>query len=198
MTTLILVRHGETDWNAARRIQGSTDIRLNANGRAQARDAAAALRVLVGESAAMLVASDLSRAAETARIIGEELGLGEPVSYAGLRERHYGTAEGLTDTEYIARFGSWDRDEIAGAEPRPQLRRRALAAVRTVVADARRRHAPADVPVIAVSHGALIGELIRHASGDSLPLPGTRIANGSAHTFQVSRDHLRLLEVTRA
>jgi len=77
VTTLILVRHGETDWNRDRRIQGSTDIPLNDTGREQARDAAAGLRETL-ELPTFMAASDLSRARETAEILAGELDLAAP------------------------------------------------------------------------------------------------------------------------
>lgn len=194
MTTLLLVRHGETEWNAARRIQGSTDIPLNEVGRAQARETAAALVERLRGTTPALVSSDLSRARETAQIIGAALGLPEPVLYPQLRERAYGVAEGMTDTEYHAAFGEFNRDNVPDAETNAHLRARAVSAVRRIVRDARRSHAPSDVPVIAVAHGGLIAQLIRHASGGQLPLPGERIANASTHTFLVERDRLAVVE----
>lgn len=196
MTTLLLVRHGETDWNAARRIQGSTDIPLNDTGRAQARETAAQLTARFAGIRPLVVASDLSRARETAEIIAAALGVEAPRTYVPLRERAYGVAEGLTIEEFRTRFGAWDGNNVPGAETPPHLRRRAVAAVRRVVRDARRLHAPHDVPVIAVSHGALISQLIRHASGGDLPLPGERLANASTHEFRVERHHLSVLSYT--
>lgn len=193
MTTLLLVRHGETDWNATRRIQGSSDIPLNETGRAQARETAAALAEQFAGEHPLVVSSDLSRARETAEIIAGALGVDTPRTYPDLRERAYGEAEGMTDTEVIARYGGWHHADIPGAEISPLLRARGLAAVRRVVRDARRLHAPRDVPVIAVAHGGIIAELIRHASGESLPLPGERLANASTHTFLVERDRLGML-----
>ncbi len=190
MTTLLLVRHGETDWNAARRIQGSTDIPLNETGRAQARATAEVLAERFADAAPIVVSSDLSRARETAEIIAAALGVPGPQTYPQLRERAYGVAEGLTIDEYHERFGAWDRENVPDAETSAHLRRRAVGAVRTVVRDARRRHAPRDVPVIAVAHGALISQFIRHASGDALPLPGERLANASIHEFVVARHHV--------
>lgn len=193
MTTLYLVRHGETDWNAARRIQGSTDIPLNETGRAQARAAAAALVEQFAGTHPRVVSSDLSRARETAEIIADALGAPAPALYPDLRERAYGVAEGMTDVEYIDRFGAWDRENVPEAESTADLRARALRTVRRIVGDARRAHAPSDVPVIAVAHGALIGQLIRHASADELPLAGERLANASTHSFLVERDRLSVL-----
>ena len=72
MTSLYLVRHGETDWNRQGLSQGSVDIPLNELGLAQAREAAQKLR---GRGIASIVASPLSRARVTAEIVGEVLGL---------------------------------------------------------------------------------------------------------------------------
>ncbi|WP_336633161.1 MULTISPECIES: histidine phosphatase family protein [unclassified Microbacterium] len=193
MTTLLLVRHGETDWNAARRIQGSTDIPLNETGRAQARETAALLTARFAGERPVVVSSDLSRARETASIVAAALGVDEPHTYPGLRERAYGQAEGLTDTEYRELYGDFGQDNVPDAETNGHLRTRAVSAVRRVVREARRLHAPVDVPVIAVTHGGLIGQLIRHASGDTLPLAGERLANASVHEFRVERDRIGLL-----
>lgn len=196
MTLLTLVRHGETDWNRDHRIQGSTDVPLNDTGRAQARVAAATLRARLLTSAAVapiVVSSDLSRARETAQIIASELGLPAPLQYAGLRERAYGEAEGVPAAEFIRRWGDWHSAEIPGAEPWPHLRERGLRALAAVVRDARRATAPAAASVIAVTHGAMIRELIRHATGGELPPLGERLPNGSAYTMLYERERLRLV-----
>lgn len=192
MTLLTLVRHGETDWNRERRIQGSTDIPLNDTGRAQARAAAATL------SGQIVVASDLSRARETAEIIAVELGLAAPRLYAGLRERSYGDAEGVEAADFIREWGDWHSAEIPGAEPWPHLRVRALRTLAAVVRDARRATAPAAASVIIVTHGALIRELIRHATGGELPPIGQRLPNGSAYTMLYERERLQLISYAEA
>ena len=192
MTLLTLVRHGETDWNRDRRIQGSTDIPLNETGRAQAKAAAAGLR---GD---IIVASDLSRARETAEIIAAELELPAPRLYPGLRERAYGDAEGVDAADFIRRWGDWRTAEVPGAEPWPHLRERGLRALAQVVRDARSVTAPAAASVIVVTHGALIRELIRHATGGELPPTGERLPNGSAYTMLYERERLRLLSYAGA
>lgn len=99
-TRICVVRHGETEWNAERRIQGQIDIGLNATGQRQAQ---AAGRWLKTAGIAALYASDLRRAWDTALAIGGALGL-QPVATPELRERRYGVFEGLTYTEAAARF----------------------------------------------------------------------------------------------
>jgi broad specificity phosphatase PhoE len=97
--TLYVVRHGETDWNAAQKLQGQTDIPLNDKGRGQAARNGAALRpVLAAYPDLDFVASPLSRAAETMEIVRGGLGLA-PKGYAlddRLKEIKFGTSEGST------------------------------------------------------------------------------------------------------
>jgi probable phosphoglycerate mutase len=97
---LYLARHGRTAWNFERRFQGATDIPLDDVGRAQARELADALR---GRFDTVL-ASDLSRARETAQIIATALGLELIALDPDLRERGYGKFEGLTGEECAAQY----------------------------------------------------------------------------------------------
>jgi probable phosphoglycerate mutase len=92
LTTFALVRHGQTDWNAQRRLQGSTDIPLNDVGRGQAREAVAALS---GYGWDAIVSSPLSRAAETAGLIAHGLGMRVARHIPELTERSFGPAEGM-------------------------------------------------------------------------------------------------------
>jgi broad specificity phosphatase PhoE len=194
VTALILIRHGETDWNRDRRIQGATDIPLNDTGREQARATAALLRDRLDSSVpASIVSSDLARARETAEIIAGELGLAAPRAYRGLRERAYGEAEGVGLDEFRERWGDSYTAEVPGAEPWAELRTRGIAALGRAVRDHRRATAPAASSLIVVSHGALIREMIRHATADELPPAGERLLNGSAHDFVYEREHLRLV-----
>ena len=104
--TLYFVRHGETDWNRARRYQGQRDIPLNDTGRSQASRNGRVLAELLGPGAATLdyVASPLMRARETMEIMRRELML-PPTGYRTddrLRELHYGHWEGLLSEELPA------------------------------------------------------------------------------------------------
>lgn len=99
-TRICLVRHGETEWNAERRIQGQIDIGLNATG---LRQAAAAGRWLKAAGIVALYSSDLKRAWTTALALGEALSL-QPIAVPEMRERRYGVFEGLTYAEAQARY----------------------------------------------------------------------------------------------
>ena len=91
-TRVIAVRHGETAWNVATRIQGQLDIGLNDTGREQALRVAAAL---AREGLDAVYASDLARARDTGAAIARAAGLALQTD-AGLRERSFGQFEGLT------------------------------------------------------------------------------------------------------
>ena len=103
MTRFFLVRHGETEWNRERRIQGVSDIPLNDTGRAQA---AALGDILVGHNFDLIVSSPLSRADETARIIAQRLGMPAPITVPDLIERNYGEAEGSSGADLDLRYRS--------------------------------------------------------------------------------------------
>ena len=100
VTRICLVRHGETEWNAARRIQGQIDIGLNETGE---RQAAAAGRWLRQAAISALYSSDLKRAWTTALAIGGALNL-VPRPAPEMRERRYGVFEGLTYDEARHRY----------------------------------------------------------------------------------------------
>src|SRR5205807_6477394 len=114
MTTLLLVRHGETDWNRDGRWQGHSDTRLNERGREQARELAGQI-----DGVDVIYSSDLARARETAEILAAELGIEVHVDQR-LRERGFGAWEGLTSTEIEDRDAEshrrWRAGEGYGAE----------------------------------------------------------------------------------
>ncbi|GAA2171227.1 hypothetical protein GCM10009846_04430 [Agrococcus versicolor] len=140
---IALVRHGQTDWNLDLRMQGTSDIPLNDTGRAQALEAAV---LLADDRWDAIVSSTLSRAAVTADIIAERLGMEVLERDPRLVERAYGEVEGLTKAEATERFGTaWPGEESYEA-----LQRRAVAAVDAVA----ERHA-VDHLVI-VTHGTFI------------------------------------------
>jgi len=171
-TLLYLVRHGETDWNAARRIQGSTDIPLNDTGRAQA---AATASLLARRRFDAVVASPLSRAFETGAIVADRLGLDAPSTYAGLAERSYGEAEGLTDAEVQERY---PHDDVPGRESRSAL----LARVTETLGEIAVRFDAGTVVV--ATHGAVIRSVVNAASPGTADRHSTPIRNCSVHSFR--------------
>ncbi|MCM6760801.1 histidine phosphatase family protein [Rathayibacter sp. ZW T2_19] len=185
MTQLTLVRHGQTDWNAARRIQGASDIPLNDTGRSQAR---AAARILGERSWDAVVSSPLQRAHETGAIIARGLGLPEPVVVPGLAERAYGEAEGMTGDDLRALFpGGIEGARIPGCETRSEVVARATEALLEVA-----ERFP-DQRVIVATHGAVIGSLLRSLSEDALPPQGITVGNGSRHDFAIVDGALRIV-----
>lgn len=137
MTRLLLWRHGRTTWNATDRVQGQSDVELDETGVTQARLAAPLLAALRPD---LIVSSDLRRAADTAAALAALTGL-EISHDARLRERHFGSWQGLTMGEIAERFPDDHRRSRAGEpvtdltiEPVEALRTRVTAALRDVVA----------------------------------------------------------------
>ncbi len=165
--TLCLVRHGETPWNAERRLQGHLDIELNANGLAQAQHTA---RTLAGTRFAAIYSSDLQRARQTAEAIAHRCELPVHID-PRLRERHYGAFQGLTYEEaesrypeayacFKARVGEFpfpgDGESLTGFAARIRTALDAIAA----------RHAGAQVLV--VTHGGVLDIAHRLATGKAI------------------------------
>jgi broad specificity phosphatase PhoE len=152
VTLLVLWRHGQTAWNAERRIQGQTDIELTDVGLEQARLAAPRLAAL---KPTVLISSDLKRASRTQAALAGLVHL--PVTYdQRLRERSFGDWEGLTHPEITARwpesFARWRHGEPvddAAVEEVDTLSKRMLTVLQETV-DA----APPGAVIVAATHGA--------------------------------------------
>jgi probable phosphoglycerate mutase len=170
MTELILIRHGETDWNRELRFQGHVDVSLNATGLEQARRLAARM---AGEKAAALYASDLLRARQTAQPIGARLEL-NPLTEAGLREQSFGRVDGMRVDDIKAQhpdaWEGWLRFEEDYAMPEGESTRqfhaRVMDAVQRVVAG------HPDQTVVVVTHGGVLDMIYRTAR--ALGLNGPR------------------------
>ncbi len=191
-TRIVAIRHGETDWNVGARIQGHTDIGLNATGRWQARRTAQAL---ADEPFAAVYASDLARAADTAAALADAVGA-DVQRHPGLRERAFGVFEGLAFTELEQRWPDevrrWrQRDPDFGPEGGETLRAFYARAVATVL-ELAARHPGEQIAV--VSHGGVLDCLYRAATRIELQAPRTwQVLNAGINRLLHSADALTLV-----
>lgn len=189
MTRFLLVRHGQSEWNAAGRWQGQADVALTDLGRRQAVVAAGA----VGPVDA-IVSSDLRRASETAQLMAAELGIDTIHTDSNLRERDAGEWSGLTRAEiHRAWPGSLPDDPSARITvpangPRPpswedddRLLARATAALRRWASALGQRN------VLVVTHGGVVYALEGH-----LGEPAGRLANLDGRWLEVNDDRCTL------
>ncbi len=186
-TTVLLIRHGQTDWNVERRWQGHYDAPLNAVGREQARRLARRLAVWPIEA---IYSSALQRAAETARILARAVGV-TPVLDPAWRELHVGVFEGHTREEIRERFPEAWAQMTHGFVEAPQGES---------VAELGRRVAPRFEELLAghsgqmiaiVSHGATLRSLLGHVLGlDGGQLPRLVLAGNTGLSIVEARPPL--------
>lgn len=157
MNRLLVVRHGQTEWNIAGRIQGSTDIDLDETGKAQAEEAAPELALY---EPARIISSDLRRAVDTARPVADITGV-EIELDKRLRERAYGPWEGLTQHEIAEQFPEdhrrWRAQEPlqhSEIETWAELHRRTADAVRDIV------ESEVEGTAIVVCHGGSARQIV--------------------------------------
>jgi broad specificity phosphatase PhoE len=191
LTLVYLVRHGETVWNAARRVQGHTNSALSDRGRQQAHAVAARLGCLPIQA---IYSSDLTRALDTAAPIAATLGLGI-VPTAELREKSYGQWEGMTEDEIRAADpAGWHRYHverqldyaIPGGETWPKVQTRIVGALHHILAD----HPKPEDAVLLVGHGGSL----RAAILDALQAPLStllrlRLDNASVSLLEYRSGH---------
>ena len=170
-TILGLLRHGQTDWNIDLRLQGSTDIPLNETGKAQAMSAALHLH---REDWDVIIASPLSRAKDTAEIVGAMLDM-PVVVVPELIERSFGTAEGMDHASWRNLYES--HETIEGLESLEDLRARTLLLLDLI------KNEYAAQRVLAVSHGAFIRKVLTIITNGELPREGERLGNASLNKF---------------
>lgn len=198
-TTVLLIRHGETGWNAERRLQGHLDIALNAEGE---RQAAALGRALAREHIDLVISSDLARARQTAEAIVQARG--EPFERVRrdpkLRERCYGGFEGLLYSEIAARFplefAAWQARNVDAELPPGencgetfrQFFDRALTAILGHAAE----HPGKTLALVA--HGGVLECAYRAALGLPLETPRDfKVHNASVNRFVAEQGRLRLV-----
>lgn len=201
VTDILLIRHGETAWNAVRKLQGHLDITLNAEGRRQAKALAAALQ---SEKLDAIISSDLQRATQTAGEIGRLQGLTPRIDPA-LRERCFGDFEGRLYSElpeiYPEAYAHWRaRDPDFHFPAKADDANNCGESIREFhqrVIDAIRYHAEqhADKKIALVAHGGVLECAYREAMG--LPLHAERtitIYNASINRFRFFNGRLELIQ----
>jgi len=185
MTELILVRHGETDWNRELRFQGQIDVPLNETGFEQARRVAGRL---ADESVQCLFSSDLLRTRQTAHPPSLRLGL-EPVTDPALREQAFGIVDGMRSDDIEKQFPQeWERwlrfdgdFAFAGGESTRLFHARVMGALQRLGSTRTGQR------IVVVTHGGVLDMVYRSAMG--LPLSGPR--QGAIPNGGISRVRLR-------
>jgi len=192
MTELILVRHGETDWNRELRFQGQIDVPLNATGFEQARRVA---ERLAGEPVQQLVSSDLLRTRQTAQAPSERLGLATAHD-AGLREQGFGAVDGMRvediQQEFPQEWARWTLFDaeyaFEGGESTRVFHARVMAALQRLT------QAHVAQRLLVVTHGGVLDMVYRSAMGLSLSGPRQSvIPNGGISRVRMSGDTVEIV-----
>lgn len=195
MTSIILIRHGETAWNAERRLQGHTDIALNTEGQRQAEALAEAL---AGERFDAIAASDLQRAHQTADAVARHHGLAVTRDER-LRERCYGAFEGLLYADIARQYpDEWEAWQARDVDSVPPAGERAAESFRAfyersigAILDWAARHPGKSLALVA--HGGVLECAYRAAHGMVLESPRSfPIRNASINRFRVENGKLVL------
>ncbi len=192
MTELILIRHGETDWNLQHRFQGQIDVPLNERGLAQARRLA---QRLADEAIDAMACSDLQRARQTASPAARQLRL-DPEHLPALREQGFGVLEGLALPEILERhpreWENWRRHDpdyaLPGGENVRDFHARVVGAVHALAARYPGRR------LAVVTHGGALDMVYRTAMG--IPLAGPRacpIPNAGLNRLRVRGDRIEII-----
>jgi 2,3-bisphosphoglycerate-dependent phosphoglycerate mutase len=192
MTELILLRHGETDWNRELRFQGHVDVGLNAIGLEQARRLAGRL---AGERADRIYASDLTRAQQTAQPVARQLGM-DSITDRALREQSFGEVDGMRvqdiQQQHPEVWAAWllfhEDYAMPGGESTRQFHARVMDAVNRLVAAHRGE------TLVVVTHGGVLDMIYRTAR--SLGLSGPRqsdIPNAGLNRVRVGDGTVEIL-----
>lgn len=176
MTIVCLIRHGETDWNAQGKIQGKTDIPLNAAGIEQAQQCGAYLSASDWD---LIITSPLQRARRTAEIINETLDL-PLVEMEEFAEKHFGDAEGLTFEERALTFP----DRLYPNQEDNDFFHERLAAGLKIIHD---RYP--NKRVLLVSHGGVINAILAKLSAGEIGSGKTRLLNACLSHIQFDQNH---------
>ncbi|MET3696204.1 uncharacterized phosphatase [Bacillus oleivorans] len=167
MTKICLVRHGETDWNAVRRIQGREDIPLNDKGKKQAEECGHYLKDFYFD---VIISSPMVRARQTADLINNQVGLPAIIEMADFMERDYGLVSGMTIEEKKKKFLNQEHPSVESWEA---LSQRVMKGIDTI------HEIYKGQSVLLVVHGGVINAILGSISNEELGHGKTKIMNGS-------------------
>lgn len=189
-TTIYLIRHGETEWNASMRLQGQLDVPLNERGLQQA--------ARVGQRMAdwrldIIYSSDLQRAFVTAEHIARHHGL-EVLTHLGLRERGYGSLEGKTreEIEAITQGPFRIDNDVADVEPVASFQERVVRALHEIA----QQHLGRNIAIVA--HGGTIRAMVAGVQNRSMAEKRLYIRNTSITTLEYEPPRWTVVEVNDA
>jgi probable phosphoglycerate mutase len=196
MTEILLIRHGETPWNAIKRLQGHLDIPLNAQGTQQAKALAWSLQ---NEKLDAIISSDLQRAVQTAGEIARLQGISTRID-AGLRERCYGGFEGQLYSEiphvFPEAYAAWKSHDPDAEFPPGKIKvRRHVSFINVSSSTLSTTQNNSKEKIALVAHGGVLECAYRAAKG--LPLNAPRevtIYNASINRFEYKDHALQLIQ----
>jgi broad specificity phosphatase PhoE len=182
--TVMLMRHGETDWNREGRVMGRNPVELNARGRAQVEAASRFAQTIKPD---LIVTSPLVRARQSAELMSKGLGGIEIIEDSAIAEVLYGRWEGMVyhdlinDPYYVEYRKSPIEHPTPGGETIPQVQARGVSAVTRILSDYQNRR------ILFVSHGDIIRTVLCHFMGLELShFHRLRIDNASISTVQIA------------
>jgi len=186
---IYLLRHGETDWNRAERLQGHTDILLNEKGRMQMEHAGKVLHDL-DIKMDLILSSPLSRARESARIVADELGYKREnvLVEQGLIERCFGLGEGLTAEERKEKYPDGILPEMESFE---EAVGRARLTLGRIVDSYRGMES-----ILLVSHGAILHALLASIADGRFAYIGKSLILDQGNVYLI-RNEENTVEIAR-
>lgn len=203
ITRILVVRHGETQWNAEQKVQGMVDIPLNECGQLQAR--AMAETIAAQEPVVNAIySSDLKRAVSTAEAVAKIYRINQITQCAGLRERGYGAAEGITREEYKQRYAQaekeldeqypnrkerWDHTPVPGAETYNQVLERVSKCLKTIA------EAHKGQTVVIASHGRVLKLLLEVTAAPTHDMPNCAIVEFQYDHNATNGEPLRFIRI---
>jgi probable phosphoglycerate mutase len=190
MTTVLLLRHGQTEWNRTSRVQGWAASPLNDRGREQA--SAAGRHLAATRDVDRLVASDLRRTRETTALVRQQGAFPEPEFTRGWRERSFGNLQGLTYQQVFVDFPEHNAANgvmaLESTPPRGESMLDAHERVLDAWADLLAESDPDDT-VLVVTHGGPIYVLLAHVRGLDLPAALTNFHQHNCALNEFHHDH---------